>query len=64
MFEDEGDSGASGFNSCMSACVCVREREREVERGRMGMVKEGGRQGKYKVVLMCSESMLHTCTYE
>ena len=56
MFEDEGDSSASGFNSCMSACVCVCEREREVERGRMSMGKEGGRQGKYKVVLMCSES--------
>ena len=49
---------------CLRVCVCEREREREVERGRMGMVKEGGRQGKYKVVLMCSESMLHTCTYE
>ena len=33
MFEDEGDSGASGFNSCMSACVCVCVRERERERG-------------------------------
>ena len=43
---------------CLRVCMCEteREREREVERGRMGRVKEGGRQGKYKVVLMCSES--------